>query len=518
MGVNPQPPASSVVDPADWVENAAREHPHRLFLRTPAGRQLSYEALREQSARLACALMHRGVACGDRVAARVEKSPEAVLLYVACLRLGAVFVPINVACPPNELDCLLRDSSPRLAVVPPGESAVLAPLAERAGIQCLETLGADGEGSLAELTRLRGTGRKALGPHEAHAPAAIVYTSGTTGRSKGAILTRANLASNATVLAEAWRFTGEDVLMHSLPLFHVHGLCAAINTVLASASSILLLPKFEPRSALQHMSEVTVFMGVPTHYTRLLQDGGLNREVTAHMRLFVSGSAPLLIETHQNFFRRTGHVILERYGMTETLINTSNPYDGPRVPGSVGPALPGIAVRVTDRDSGTVEPADVIGTLEIAGPNVFAGYWRDPDRTRAGFTADGWFKTGDLGRIDRNGYVHIAGRVKDLVISGGCNVYPREVESELDALPGVAESAVFGAPHPDFGEGVTAVVVPEAGAVLSEAQVIEALGARLARYKIPKRVLLVAELPRNAMGKVQKDALRATYACLYRAS
>jgi len=308
------------------------------------------------------------------------------------------------------------------------------------------------------------------------------------------------------------------VLMHSLPLFHVHGLCAAINTVLASASSILLLPKFELRSALQHMAEVTVFMGVPTHYTRLLQDGGLNREATAHVRLFVSGSAPLLIETHQNFFRRTGHVILERYGMTETLINTSNPYDGPRVPGSVGPALPGIAVRVTDRDSGTVEPADVIGTLEIAGPNVFAGYWRDPDRTRAGFTADGWFKTGDLGRIDRNGYVHIAGRVKDLVISGGCNVYPREVESELDALPGVAESAVFGAPHPDFGEGVTAVVVPEAGAVLSEAQVIESLGARLARYKIPKRVLLVAELPRNAMGKVQKDALRATYACLYRAS
>src|SRR5256714_5385478 len=517
MGVNSQ--TSSVIDPADWVEYAAREHPRRLFLRTPAGRQLSYEALREQSARLACALMHRGVACGDRVAARVEKSPEAVLLYVACLRLGAVFVPINVACPPNELDCLLRDSSPRLAVVPPRESAVLAPLADRAGIQCLETLGADGEGSLSGLTRLRGTDRKAMGPHEAHAPAAIVYTSGTTGRSKGAILTRANLASNATVLAEAWRFTGEDVLMHGLPLFHVHGLCAAINTVLASASSILLLPKFELRSALQHMSEVTVFMGVPTHYTRLLQDGGLNRELTAHMRLFVSGSAPLPIETHQEFLRRTGHVILERYGMTETLINASNPYDGPRVPGSVGPALPGIAIRVTNQDSGSVEPApDVIGTLEIAGPNVFAGYWRDPDRTSAEFTADGWFKTGDLGRIDRDGYVRIAGRVKDLVISGGCNVYPREVESELEALPGVAESAVFGAPHPDFGEGVTAVIVPAAGAVLSEAQGIESLSTRLARYKVPKRVLLVAQLPRNAMGKVQKDALRAAYACIYRGS
>ena len=519
MGVNFQTTASSVIDPAEWVESAAREHPHRLFLRTPAGQQLSYEALREQSARVASALMRRGVVCGDRVAARVEKSPQAVLLYVACLRLGAVFVPINPACPPNELDYLLRDSSPRLAIVPPGEGAMLAPLAERAGIHGLETLGADGEGSLPQLTRLCHPDRKALRPHDPQAPAAIVYTSGTTGRSKGAILTRANLASNATVLAEAWRFTGQDVLLHSLPLFHVHGLCAAINTVLASAASMLLLPKFELRSALQHLSEVTVFMGVPTHYTRLLQDEGLNREATAHMRLFVSGSAPLLIETHQKFLRRTGHVILERYGMTETLINASNPYEGPRLAGSVGPALPGTAIRVTNPDSGTVEAEpEVIGTLEIAGPNVFTGYWRDPDRTSAEFTADGWFRTGDLGRIDRNGYVHIAGRVKDLIISGGCNVYPREVESELEALPGVAESAVFGAPHADFGEGVTAVIVPEPGAALSEAQVIESLSARLARYKVPKRVLLVAELPRNSMGKVQKDALRATYACLYRGS
>jgi malonyl-CoA/methylmalonyl-CoA synthetase len=519
MGVNSQTTASSVIDPTDWVEYAAREYPRRLFLRTPAGRQLSYEALREQSARLASALMRRGVACGDRVAARVEKSLEAVLLYVACLRIGAVFVPLNVACPPNELDYLLLDSSPQIAIVPPGERAVLAPLADRAGIRCVETLGAAGEGSLPELARLCEPDRESIRPHDAHSPAAIVYTSGTTGRSKGAILTRANLASNATVLAEAWRFTGQDVLMHTLPLFHIHGLFAAINTVLASAASILLLPKFDLPSALKHMPEVTVFMGVPTHYTRLLQDAGLNREATAHLRLLISGSAPLPIETHQEFFRRTGQVILERYGMTETLINTSNPYDGPRVPGSVGPALRGIAVRVTNRDSGAVEhKADVIGTLEISGPNVFAGYWRDPEKTRAEFTADGWFKTGDLARIDRNGYVYIAGRVKDLVISGGFNVYPREVEAELDALPGVAESAVFGAPHPDFGEGVTAVVVPEAGAVLSEAQIIESLGARLTRYKVPKRVLLVAELPRNAMGKVQKDALRATYACLYRAS
>src|ERR1700686_1027468 len=324
MGAHPQTTASSIIDPADWVEYAAREHPHRLFLRTPAGRQLSYEALREQSARLASALMRRGVAPGDRVAARVEKSLEAVLLYVACLRMGAVFVPINVASSPHEVDYLLRDSSPRIAIVDPGERAVLAPLAERAGIQCVETLGADGEGSLSELTRLCDPERKSMGPYDARWPAAIVYTSGTTGQSKGAILTRANLASNATVLAEAWRFTGQDVLMHTLPLFHIHGLFAAINTVLASAASILLLPKFELPSALKHLSEATVFMGVPTHYTRLLQDRSLNREATAHLRLFVSGAAPLAVDTHQEFLRRPGHEFLETSGITERQLNTSN--------------------------------------------------------------------------------------------------------------------------------------------------------------------------------------------------
>jgi malonyl-CoA/methylmalonyl-CoA synthetase len=279
----------------------------------------------------------------------------------------------------------------------------------------------------------------------------------------------------------------------------------------------LLLPKFDAALALRHLPQVTVFMGVPTHYTRLLQQEGLNRDATAHMRLFVSGSAPLLAETHREFLQRTGHMILERYGMTETLINTSNPYDGARVPGSVGKPLPGIALRVDGSVSGLVEPAaDVVGPLEVAGPNVFAGYWGDADKTRAEFTVDGWFKTGDLGRIDRDGYVHIVGRAKDLVISGGYNVYPKEVESELDALPGVLESAVFGVPHPDFGEGVTAAVVSKAGAVLSEAQIIAAIQARLARYKIPKRILIIDELPRNTMGKVQKNELRATYASLYR--
>jgi malonyl-CoA/methylmalonyl-CoA synthetase len=505
----------SNTDPADWIETAARDQPHRIFLTTPAGRELSYAALREKSARFAGALMRLGVVQGDRVAVQVDKSVDAVLLYVACLRMGAVFVPINVANTPSEVEYFLRDSEARIAIVRPADHALLEAQARRAGVH-LETLGTEGEGSLTALVR---EAEEDPGPPrsgDAQSPAAIVYTSGTTGRSKGAMLSRVNLASNAAVLADAWHFTNRDVLMHVLPLFHVHGLFAAINTVLASGSSLLLLSNFDAAAALKLMPQVTVFMGVPTHYTRLLQQPGLNARATAGVRLFVSGSAPLPAETHHEFLRRTGHAILERYGMTETLMNTSNPCEGVRKPGSVGVALPGIAIRVADPATGACAgQADTIGALEVAGPNVFAGYWRDPERTRAEFTADGWFKTGDLGRIDRDGYVHIVGRAKDLVISGGYNVYPKEVEMELDAQRGIAESAVFGIPHPDFGEGVTAVVVPKPGTALSEADVIDALRARLARYKIPKRVLFVEELPRNAMGKVQKNALRTAYAALY---
>jgi malonyl-CoA/methylmalonyl-CoA synthetase len=380
------------------------------------------------------------------------------------------------------------------------------------------TLGTSGEGTLLELARTAALDAGVTRVHDAGSPAAIVYTSGTTGRPKGATLTRLNLASNAAALVEAWRFTEQDVLLHALPLNHVHGLFAAINTVLASGASMLLLPKFEARTVLSHLAEVTTYMGVPTHYTRLLKEPELDCELAARVRLFVSGSAPLSPDTHREFLARTGHTILERYGMTETLFNTSNPYDGARVAGSVGLPLPGIEVRVTDRESGAVlRDVDSIGALEIAGPNVFAGYWQDPEQTRAAFTTDGWFRTGDLGRIDRNGYVYIVGRAKDLVITGGYNVYPKEVESELDALPGVAESAVFGAPHPDFGEGVTAAVVLRRGAAPSEREIIESLRARLTPYKVPKRVLFLPELPRNVMGKVQKSVLRATYAALYRA-
>jgi malonyl-CoA/methylmalonyl-CoA synthetase len=505
------------VDPADWIDNAARAYPSRLFLRTPEGRDIDYAGLRDQSARFAAALTRLGVVPGDRVAVQVEKSADAVLLYVACLRMGAVYVPINVASTPSEVDYFLEDTQARIAVIRPVDRALFEPQAQRAAVH-LETLGTDGEGSLAALALQADAEFNPPGHFDAQSLAAIVYTSGTTGRSKGAMLSRANLASNAAALTQAWRFTGRDVLLHVLPLFHVHGLFAAINTVLASGSSLLLLPNFDAASALRLLPQVTVFMGVPTHYTRLLQHSGLNAAATTGVRLFISGSAPLLAETHQEFLRRTGHTILERYGMTETLMNTSNPYEGVRKPGSVGPALPGIAIRIVDPASGNPEPlTDVIGALEVAGPNVFLGYWRDPAKTRGEFAADGWFKTGDLARIDSDGYVHVVGRAKDLVISGGCNVYPKEVEMELDAQNGVAESAVFGVPHPDFGEGVTAVVVAKPGTALSEAVLIGALQVRLARYKIPKRVLLVDELPRNAMGKVQKNVLRSAHAGLYSA-
>ena len=501
-------------DPAGWVERTAGNE-NCVFLKTPQGRQVSYAALHEQSGRLAAALIRRGVRPGDRIAVQVDKSVEAVLLYVACLRLGAVFVPINVANTPNEVEYFLCDSAPRVAVIRPQDMSVLETPARQAGIEHIETLGAEGEGSLLELTADCAAN---FAPSQLSGPslAAIVYTSGTTGRSKGAMLTRANLASNAEVLAEAWRFTSADVLLHTLPLFHIHGLFAAINTVMASGAGLLLLSKFDAAQTLQHLRDATVYMGVPTHYTRLLQHSGLNQDSTATIRLFVSGSAPLQPETHRVFLERTTHVILERYGMTETLMNTSNPYEGLRLPGSVGPPLKGTSIRVSNSESGAVEPEpEVIGTLQVKGPNVFAGYWRDEEKTRGEFTADGWFKTGDVGRIDRNGYVHIVGRAKDLVISGGYNVYPKEVETELDALAGVLESAVIGVPHPDLGEGVTAAVVAKPDVVLSEEAIIDALKLRLARYKVPKRILLIDELPRNTMGKVQKNALRKSFAALY---
>ena len=446
--------------------------------------------------RVATALARRGVTPGERVVAQVEKSPEAVALYLACLRIGAVFVPLNTAYTSAEIEYFLGDAAPKLAVGVAAGGVSLAQLADELA-PSLPSPALRGRESVGDL-------------------AALLYTSGTTGRSKGAMLTRANLATNALTLAHAWRFTERDVLLHALPIFHVHGLFVAINTVLASGSSMLFLPKFDADEVVRLLPEATVMMGVPTFYTRLLQHPGFTRAATANIRLFVSGSAPLLAETHREFRTRTGHAILERYGMSETLMNTSNPYDGERVAGSVGPALPGVELRIADPESGTPLPGSGnVGMIEVRGPNVFRGYWRMPEKTAAEFRTDGFFITGDVGRLDEHGYLFIVGRAKDLIISGGYNVYPVEVETELDALAGVAESAVIGVPHPDFGEGVTAVVVPRTGAALDESTLRAALEQRLAKYKLPKRIVFVSEMPRNAMGKVQKAALREAYGGLY---
>ncbi|HET9445422.1 MAG TPA: AMP-binding protein, partial [Steroidobacteraceae bacterium] len=453
--------ASPHTDPASWLAEIAQRDPDRLFLRTPAGRRLTYSAIARLVDRIAAALRKRGVQAADRIVAQVEKSPEAIALYLACLRLGAVFVPLNTAYTTAELDYFVGDADPKIAV----------------GI-------AKGGVSLTDLASDESPAP--LDPADAKPTdlAALLYTSGTTGRSKGAMLTRANLASNAVTLAQAWRFSSSDVLLHALPIFHVHGLFVAINTVLATGCSMLFLSSFDADEVVRLLPEATVMMGVPTFYTRLLQLPAFTREAAANVRLFVSGSAPLLAETHREFRERTGHAILERYGMSETLMNTSNPYDGERVPGSVGPALPGVEVRIADAASG-------VGMIEVRGPNVFSGYWRMPEKTAAEFREDGFFITGDIGRFDRRGYLFIVGRAKDLIISGGYNVYPVEVEAELDALNGVAESAVIGVPHPDFGEGVTAVVVPRAGATLDESILRAALEQRLAKYKLPKRIVFV---------------------------
>jgi malonyl-CoA/methylmalonyl-CoA synthetase len=512
------PHAPPSVDPSEWLGRALAAGPQRPFLETADGGLLSYAALEQRSADYAVALASLGAGPGERVALQVEKSPEAVLVYIACLRLGAVLVPLNTAYTAAEVGYFLADAAPCLAIVSPAARERLQPVAQAAGVARLATLGSANDGTLAELA---GAARGHALPASARGPgdlAALVYTSGTTGRSKGAMLTRENLATNASVLAAEWRFTEEDVLLHALPLFHVHGLFVAINTVLAAGAALRLLPRFDAGQVIEEMARATVLMGVPTFYTRLLAHTGLTRAASRHMRLFVSGSAPLLADTHREFEARTGHAILERYGMTETLMNTSNPYAGPRRPGSVGPPLPGVALRLTDPASGAaLADHAAIGMIEVRGPNVCSGYWRDPGKTAAAFRADGYFVTGDLGRIDAQGYLHIVGREKDVVISGGYNVYPREVEEEVDALEGVLESAVIGLPHPDLGEAVTAVIVPAPGATLTPAGVVASLAARLAGYKVPRRVIVVADLPRNAMGKVQKNTLRETYRQLYAA-
>jgi len=483
----------------------------RDFLRPVTGPALSYREVFAEAARFAHVLARHGAKPGDRVAVQVEKSPAALLLYLACLRAGLVYLPLNTGYTPAELSYFVQDAEPCLFVC---SDLALEKIAARLPSTVFLTLSDDGrDGSLI---------REAAGAPDVFADAqtgmedlaSILYTSGTTGRSKGAMLSHGNLTSNADSLRQAWEFSRDDVLLHALPIFHIHGLFVATNISLLSGASILLLPKFEPDAVFQALPQASVMMGVPTFYTRLLKDTRLDRDRTRHMRLFVSGSAPLLPETHTQWQERTGHAILERYGMTETNMNTSNPYQGARIPGSVGMPLPGVELRIAD-GVGKPLPQGEIGMIEIRGPNVFQGYWNMPEKTAAEFRKDGFFITGDLGLIGADGYVRIVGRGKDLIITGGLNVYPSEVESLLDAIFGVEEAAVVGLPHEDFGEGVTAFLVTKPDAQLTEAGVLDALRDRLARFKQPKRVIFVKQLPRNTMGKVQKSALREEYAKLY---
>ncbi len=483
---------------------ADRERP---LLWLDSGSAVSYAQAEAASARYAALFAARGLAPGDRVAVQVEKSAEALLLYLGCLRAGLAYLPLNPAYHEGEVRYFLENAEPRAVVAQPASMPWLEPLASRLAIANLFSLDAKGGGSLQEAA-VAMPARFRTVERAGDDLAAIVYTSGTTGRSKGAMLSHRNLAANALVLHRAWGFRPDDVLVHMLPLFHVHGLFVASHCVLLNGSCMRFHRKFDPRRAIEDFAASTVFMGVPTLYRRLLAEPGLTREACARMRLFTSGSAPLLAETHQEFERRTGHRILERYGMTETGMLTSNPLQGERRAGSVGPPLPGVEVRVVG-DDGSTRPPGTIGNVIVRGANVFSGYWRMPEKTAEEFTADGFFRTGDLGSLSADGYLTIAGRSKDLIISGGYNVYPKEVELAIDELPGVQESAVIGVPHADFGEAVTAVVVARHDAPApSERAIIAALKDRLANFKVPKRVYFVDELPRNTMGKVQKNALR----------
>ncbi|HEY5680509.1 MAG TPA: AMP-binding protein [Pseudomonadales bacterium] len=481
----------------------------RPCLRVPGGRDWSYGELNRLAEKLAGLLAGVPVAGGDRVLVQVEKSPEAVALYLACLRLGAVYVPINTAYTGSEVEYFLRDAEPSLFVCRP---SVQPALAEIAGSVPVLTLGADGDGSLLEGA-LKAEARDEAEPRDPADLAAILYTSGTTGRSKGAMLSQGNLLSNAESLLECWVWRDDDVLLHALPIFHVHGLFIALHCAFLSGTPVTFLAKFDPEAIVECLPESTVLMGVPTFYTRLLDFPGFGADVCRNMRLFISGSAPLTEATFHAWRERTGFEILERYGMSETIIIASNPLNGERLAGTVGFALPGMEVRIADEE-GKPLSGDDVGMIEVRGSSVFSGYWRMPEKTAEEIRPDGFFVTGDLGRMDADGRVTIVGRSKDLVISGGYNVYPKEVERLIDELPGVVECAVIGVPHPDFGEAVVAVVVPENEEV-SERSVAAGLDGQLARFKQPKRVINIGELPRNAMGKVQKNELRERFADLF---
>jgi len=463
-------------------------------------------------ARYAGALTGLGLTEGDRIAVQVEKSADNVALYLAALRLGASYVPLNTAYQPREIEFFLNDSTPKIFVAGPERADSMRQNASAAGVEHIVTLGARSDGSLAALAD-GAAPNAAVSARGGDDLAVICYTSGTTGRSKGAMISHENLLSNARTLVAEWGFSSNDVLLHALPLYHIHGLFVALHCALLSGARILLHPKFDASAALTALARASVMMGVPTFYTRLLAEPSLNRNAVRNVRLFVSGSAPLLTETFERFEAQTGHRILERYGMTETGMIASNPLRGERRAGTVGPPLPGVHVRIAD-DTGALVTAGDIGTVEVKGPNVFGGYWRMPEKTALEFR-DGYFVTGDLGLIESDGYLRLVGRAKDMIISGGLNVYPKEIETLIDALAGVAESAVFAIPHPDFGEAVAAAVTLEPGATVDASAIVAALRPQLASFKMPKRVYVLDELPRNAMSKVQKNILRQRYATAF---
>jgi len=484
----------------DMFRAAAEAHAERFCLVIDGRPSFSYAAMLSETGRAAAWLRSIGIGQRDRVIIQAHKSHAAVILYLACLRSGVVFIPLNTAYQASEIDYFLADAEPKLLVVSPGLPG------EGAAFDGKRALISDSDtppwASIKEELPVVHT---RLGD-----AAAILYTSGTTGRSKGAVLTHGNLSSNAIVLGKAWRWRDDDVLLHALPIFHAHGLFVALHCALLHASPILFHERFNAEAVMRDLVRATVFMGVPTFYTRLLSEPTFNQSLCGNIRVFISGSAPLLDGTFEEFKARTGHTILERYGMTEALMVTSNPYDGPRLVGSVGPPLDGISVRVVSENGKRALPGEP-GVLEIKGPNLFAGYWRNPEKTTADHTEDGYFITGDIATEDDAGYIRIVGRTKDLIISGGFNVYPKEIEMAIDALEGVNESAVIGVPHPDFGEGVVAVVVREPGSVIEPQHIASALATQLAAFKRPKKIVIVDELPRNAMGKVQKAELRSLH-------
>jgi len=502
--------------PSDLDATAVETH-------APDGSPLNYtwRDLERASARMANLLASLKLPEGSRVAVQVEKSVEAMILYLATLRAGYVFLPLNTAYQSAEIEYFVGNAEPAVVVCTPANFGWVSKIAFNAGTQHVFTLGEDRNGSLLERAAHQGDEHTPVA-RSADDLAAILYTSGTTGRSKGAMLTHGNLQSNAEVLKDYWGWQKGDVLIHALPIFHVHGLFVAIHGALINGSKMIWMAKYDPKAVIAAMPRATVFMGVPTLYVRLLAEAGLTKEATKHMRLFVAGSAPLLIETFKEWQDRTGHTILERYGMSETIMLTSNPYradarhgkQDERRGGTVGFPLPGVGLRVVD-DAGKALPTGEIGNIQVKGPNVFKGYWRMPEKTKEEFSADGWFKTGDVGKVDERDYVHIVGRSKDLIISGGYNVYPAEIEGYINDLPGVAESALVGVPHPDFGEVGVAVVIAKPGAALDADAIVAHLKSQLANFKIPKRCFVATELPRNTMGKVQKNLLRDQHKGLF---